>query len=94
MIERLYGVEHSVMFSCFFSTEEKSVCPSEELVGKLSALPAGTVVGIEFSLEANLSSGSLNDKVRLNDGSEIMISPAFKYYWRRLIDVCGCHNLG
>ena len=90
MIERLYGVEHSVMFSCFFSTEEKSVCPSEELVGKLSALPVGTVVGIEFSLEAHRSS----DKVRLNDGSEIMISPAFKYYWRRLIDVCGCHNLG
>jgi len=31
--------------------------------------------------------------VRLNDESEIMVSPASKYYWRRLIDFCGRHKL-
>lgn len=86
MVERLYGVEHSVVAYNFFSSEEKPVCPSGELIGKLSALPEGTLVGVEFSPEARLPFRTLKD--RLSDGREIRISPASKYYWRKIVAAC------
>lgn len=88
MVERLYGVEHTARVDSLLYTVMKPVCPSEELIGELSTLPAGTSVGIEFCREYYHPPNSLKGKLILNSGSVMKMSSADRFYWMKVIEAC------
>lgn len=81
MVDRLYGVVHSLEYSFLgLQTDEAKTHPSGRLIAELLGRPPGTKVGIEYTPKFN--------RPFLVDGLKITIPPSQRFYWQTLRDIC------